>query len=95
MAAYVIGHVEIKDADGYARYSAQVAATVEKYGGRFLVRGGAYEVREGSFPKLRLVMLEFPDLAAARRWYGSPEYSPLIPQRQASTETTLLLVEGV
>ncbi len=95
MAAYVIAHVEITDPDGYARYGAQVLATIEKYGGRFIVRGGAYEVVEGEFPKRRLILLEFPDLAAARRWYRSPEYSPLIPERQRSTNSTVLIVEGV
>ena len=95
MAAYVIADItEIKDSEIYAQYRAQVLATVTKYGGRFLVRGGAVEVLEGDWRPGRVVVLEFPDLAAAKAWYGSAEYGPLVKLRQSASTGSLLMVEG-
>ena len=94
MAAYVLAQLEITDRDAFAAYSAQVKATVDKYGGRFVVRGGAYEVLEAEFRADRVVILAFPDIAAAKRWYGSPEYSPLIPTRQKASKGPIILIEG-
>jgi uncharacterized protein (DUF1330 family) len=95
MAAYIVAMNEVLDPEGYARYAAQVRSTVEKHGGRFLVRGGAYEVLEGELPRRRLIILEFPDKETARRWYSSPDYAPLALQRQKASKSLLLLVDGV
>ena len=81
MAAYVIADVTVKNPDVYAEYRSQVLATVTKYGGRFLVRGGACEVVEGEWRPGRVVVIEFPDMAAAKAWYGSAEYGPLVKLR--------------
>ena len=81
MAAYVIADVTVKNPDLYAEYRKQVPATVEKYGGRFLVRGGAAEPLEGEWRPGRLVVIEFPDVAAAKAWYRSQEYGPLVALR--------------
>lgn len=94
MAAYVIGDIEVTDAAGYAEYRRQVLATVEKFGGRFLARGGPSEKLEGGWSPKRLVILEFPGMAQARAWYGSPEYAPLITLRQKMSTGSLVLVEG-
>lgn len=94
MPAYIIASVEVTDPDLYAEYRSQVLPTVEKYGGRFIVRGGPSEILEGSWHPGRVVVLEFPDADAARRWYGSEEYRPLIALRQRATNSHLLLVEG-
>ena len=94
MAAYVIADITIHDPEIFADYRKQVPATVEKYGGRFLVRGGAHEVREGDYQPTRLIVLEFPDMARARAWYDSPEYGPLIKLRQSAATGPVILVEG-
>ncbi|HYB57011.1 MAG TPA: DUF1330 domain-containing protein [Alphaproteobacteria bacterium] len=95
MAAYVIADIgEIRDQDAYARYRAQVMATIEKHGGRFLVRGGAHETLEGKWRPGRVVIIEFPDMAAAKRWHGSKEYAPLLKLRQSASEGSLVAVEG-
>ncbi len=94
MAAYIIASVEVTDQALYDEYRAQVPATIEQYGGRFLVRGGASEILEGSWQPPRVVVLEFPDVDAAKRWYFSDEYRPLIELRQRASNGHLLLVEG-
>ena len=95
MKGYVIALVDVKDPEGYAVYSKQVPATIEKYGGRYLVRGGKTEVREGEWPGPRTVILEFPSLARALEWYESPEYKPLRPIRQANSTAHFAFFEGV
>jgi len=94
MAAYVIADVTVKDPETYAEYRTQVPATIAKYGGRFLVRGGACESLEGDWRPARVVVLEFPDVAAAKAWYGSQEYGPLIKLRQSASRGHVILVEG-
>ena len=95
MPGYLIASVEVTDPDAYADYRAQVPAVVERFGGRFLVRGGAIEAKEGDLGIARLVILEFPTIEAARAFYDSPDYAPLIRLRQASTRSRVALVEGV
>jgi uncharacterized protein (DUF1330 family) len=94
VAAYIIASVDVTDPDLYAEYRAQVLPTVEKYGGRFIIRGGPSEILEGSWQPPRLVALEFPDADAARRWYTSAEYRPLAELRRRASTGHLLLVEG-
>jgi uncharacterized protein (DUF1330 family) len=95
MAAYVIGEIEITDPATYEDYRKQVLAVVTKYGGRFIARGGKVETLEGAPPAKRVVVLEFPSLEQAQKWYGSPEYAPLIALRQRASRGRLVLVEGV
>jgi uncharacterized protein (DUF1330 family) len=95
VAAYIIASVDVTDPDLYAEYRAQVPATIERYGGRFLVRGGDKELLEGNWDPPRIVVLEFPDADAARRWHSSEEYRPLIELRQRASNGDLVLVEGV
>ena len=94
MAAYIIAEVEVTDPDGYERYKPIVQQTLGRYGGRFLVRGGAAEALEGAAPK-RIVILEFPDAAAARAWYRSEEYAPGLKLRLAAARSRLILAEGL
>ena len=95
MPAYLFANVEVTDAAGYEQYRQRVSATIEAYGGRYLVRGGATEVLEGDWMPKRLVILEFADLAHLNAWYRSPEYKPLIDLRQRTAKSTLVAVEGV
>ena len=94
MPAYMFANVEVTDAAGYEQYRQQVSATIEAYGGRYLVRGGATEVLEGDWVPKRMVILEFADMAQLKAWYQSPEYRPLIELRQRTATSTLVAVEG-
>ena len=94
MSAYVIAEIEVTDPAAYEEYRKQVLAVVSKYGGKFLVRGGQVDSREGGWTPKRIVVLEFPSLAQARKWYDSPEYAPLITLRQKASKGKLILVEG-
>lgn len=95
MVAYVIAEVNVTNPEGYKAYSAVVPGTVEKYGGKFLVRGGKAQALEGEWPECRRVILEFPTSEAARRWYDSPEYEKPLALRKANSDGRLLLIEGV
>ena len=95
MVAYVIAEVNVTNPEGYKAYSAVVPGTIEKYGGKFLVRGGKAQALEGDWPECRRVILEFPTAEAARRWYDSPEYEKPLALRKANSDGRLLLIEGV
>ena len=95
MAAYVIAEMEVTDPGKYEDYRRQVLATIERYGGRFLVRGGKAEGLEGGWKPARLVVLEFPSLERAQEWYRSPEYTPLAKLRQQASTGRLCIVQGV
>jgi uncharacterized protein (DUF1330 family) len=94
MAAYLIVDIHVKNPDGYDEYRRQVPATLAKYGGRFVVRGGASETLEGEWMPKRVVVVEFPTMDALKRWYHSPEYKPLIALRQQNSSGDVIAVEG-
>ena len=94
MPAYLIADVNVTDQDTYQTYSTQVPPIVHQYGGRFLVRGGKTEVVEGDWQPSRLVVLQFDDVAAARRFYDSKEYQAIIGFRHRASTSRLVLVEG-
>lgn len=94
MAGYVIAEIEVTNPERFREYQAGVVATIEAHGGRFLVRGGGIEVKEGGWQPKRLVVIEFPSIEQARAWYGSPEYERLILIRQEASRGNVLLVEG-
>jgi uncharacterized protein (DUF1330 family) len=94
MAAYVIGEVDVMDPAAYEDYRKQVGAVVTKYGGRFIARGGKVEALEGGWSPKRLVLLEFPSMEQALKWYRSPEYAPLIKLRQKASRGKLVALEG-
>jgi uncharacterized protein (DUF1330 family) len=95
MRGYVIANVSVEAAAAYEGYRSRTAAIIEQYGGRFLVRGGAVEVREGDPGIGRLVILEFPSVEAARTFYDSPEYQAILPIRLENASATLVIAEGV
>ena len=95
MKAYMMGQIDVTDVEVFKRYSEQVHSTVQQYGGRYLVRGGEVEKLEGEFSGRRLVVIEFESAEAAKRWYTSAEYVPLIKLRQSASDGDLLLVDGV
>jgi uncharacterized protein (DUF1330 family) len=95
MPAYVIADVTVTDQATMDEYRKQVPATIAKYGGRFLVRAGAHQTLEGDWKPNRLVVLEFPTMDAARRWYDSEEYREPKALRFKAGRANLVMVEGV
>lgn len=95
MSAYMIADNEILDPERFAEYREQVLPTVEQHGGRFIARAGPTEALEGAWRPNRVVVIEFPDMAALKAWYHSPEYQRLVPLRQAAARGSLIAVEGV
>lgn len=95
MPAYFIAEIDVQDAVAFEAYRQQVPATIAKYGGRYLARGGKTEPLEGDWHPARIVLLEFPNLEQAKKFYDSPEYGPQKALRLRSTKSKLLLVEGV
>lgn len=93
--AYVLAEIQITNPDGYKAYTEHVPATIAKYGGKFLVRGGRAHVLEGEWPERRRVLIEFPSVEAARKWWDSPEYEKPKALRKANSEGRLILLEGV
>lgn len=93
--AYVIAEVTVTNPQAYEEYRKLVPATVEKYGGRFLARGGKVEGKEGNWNPSRLVILEFPSLERAREWYHSPEYAPALAIRLKNADSRVVMTEGL
>lgn len=96
MPAYILAEIEITDPAGYKEYTQLVPATIEKFGGRFLHRGGPVSALEGEWAaERRRVILEFPTPAAAREWWDSTEYAKPKEMRRASSNGRLMLFEGL
>jgi uncharacterized protein (DUF1330 family) len=95
MPGYVIAELEITDPAGFEEYRKQVPATIQKYGGRYVVRGGTTQTLEGDWQPKRLVVLEFPSLEQARRWYDCEEYRGPKALRIKTTRSRVVLAEGV
>ncbi len=94
MPGYLIANVKVTDPEGFERYRAGVPAVIAQYGGRYAVRGGTMERLENAEGFSRLVVLEFPSLDAARAFYHSPEYAPLLQLRIETTESQVVLADG-
>jgi uncharacterized protein (DUF1330 family) len=96
MPAYVIATVtKAWDPEKLAEYRERNTGAVAKHGGRFIVRGGRQEILEGNAAPLRVVVIEFSDLDAARGWYESDDYAPLRELRRSASDTDILIVEGM
>jgi len=95
MTAYVIVETDITDPDRYEQYKAATPAAIAAGGGRFLVRGGEHVVLEGDWQPTRLVIVEFEDLAAAKRWYESELYQEAKELRAGAAHMRMVAVQGV
>ena len=95
MAAYVIVEVNVTDPQLFSEYAKDVPATIASYGGKYLVRGGTVDAKEGGWVPKRVVVLEFPSMEQARKWYQSAEYAPLLAIRLRAASAKLILVEGL
>ena len=95
MAAYILANVKVTDATRYEKYKQLAQQAVERYGGRYLVRGGETALLEGGWQHDRIVVLEFPTLERAREFYRSPEYADAREARSGCAEMKMLAVAGV
>ena len=93
-AAFYIAEVDVSNAAEFAKYSAAAPAIFDKYGGRYLARGGKTETLEGDPPK-RIVVVAFKSMAEAKAWWASPEYAAIKPIRHNSAKARNFIVEGV
>lgn len=94
MPAYLVVELDARNMEAMANYRAAVPATLAQYGGRFLVRGGNTELIEGGPEPKRIVILEFADAAAVKRWYNSPEYQKILPDRLNNSSSRAFIVDG-
>jgi uncharacterized protein (DUF1330 family) len=92
---YAIVLVNVSDPDRYKEYAAGTQASLEPYGGRFIVRGGATECVEGSWDAGRTVVIEFPSIEDARAWYHGDDYQQLARIRREASRADFVLVEGI
>lgn len=95
MAGYVIANVNVTDPDVFEEYRGMVPATIDAYGGKYLVRGGAADVVEGNWNPNRLVLIEFESVEKAKEWYQSIEYTTAKAVRLRASTGDLLFVEGI
>jgi uncharacterized protein (DUF1330 family) len=95
MPAYVIVETDIHDPDQYEHYKNAVPAALAAHGGRFVARGGELAVLEGEWDPKRLVVLEFDDLEAAKRFYASAEYQEAKALREGAAHLNMVAVQGI
>jgi len=95
MAAYMIVDIDVHDSDQFEFYAKQVPRLIAKHGGEYLVRGGEFEVIEGSWEPSRIVIFRFPDRAAINAFFDDPEYQPLLSLRHSVSTSNILAVDGL
>jgi uncharacterized protein (DUF1330 family) len=95
MATYLISDVTVKDAAAFEIYRTRAAASIARYGGRYLVRGGSVERLEGGWAPRTIIVVEFSDVERARTWYRSPEYADALAVRDEALGRNLILVDGI
>jgi len=95
MSAYVVVDLEIINHEEFETYKQLVPATIEKYGGRYLARGGKVETLDGGWYPKRFVLLQFSSVDQAKAWFDSPEYSEPKALRERCAQSRIIVVEGV
>jgi uncharacterized protein (DUF1330 family) len=95
MPAYVISDVQFLDTDLVAQYRTLAQSSIAKYGGRYIVRGGAIEPVEGNWRPQNIIIVEFPNMERAREWYRSTEYAEALAVRHRALRRNLIFVDGV
>jgi len=91
---YLVANVIITDPGRYTEYREKVQGIIAQYGGKYVVRAGAVHPLEGKLGIERMIMLEFESMDAARRFYESPEYAPLLKLRKETTQSQVAFIEG-
>lgn len=95
MAAYLVVDIEVTNPQRFEEYKKLAPAAIAKYGGRYVIRGGAYETLEGEWKPQRVTVVEFESMDKAKAFYYSPEYQTAIEARKGAANMKMLLVQGV
>ena len=95
MAAYLVVDIDISNPAQFEEYKKLAPAAIANYGGRYLIRGGAYEALEGSWKPQRLTIVEFDSMEKGRAFYNSPEYQAAVKTRAGAADVKMLLVQGL
>ena len=93
MAAYIVAEIDVTDPAGYESYKKMASDSIQRHGGKFLARGGRTVALEGDKPK-RIVVIEFPSVEAAEKFYHSPDYQAAVKARQKASKGRLYVVEA-
>ena len=94
MPAYLIADIDVTDPERFKKYQEAVPATIEKHGGKYMVRGGEVEPMEGDWKPKRMVVLEFPNMTTLKKWYNSADYQNIINDRTDNSIGNMVFVEG-
>lgn len=95
MPAYAVGYLrDVRFGDEIIRYLRTIDATLEPFGGRFLIHGGTLSPKEGGWDG-DLILIAFPDRASALAWYASSEYQEILPLRTQNSDGIVTIVDGV
>ena len=86
---------EVTDKSGYSEYIRKVPKTIEKFGGKYLARGGKLAVASGDWKPARIIIVEFDSMEKFQAWWNSTEYRAIAPLRELSTKTNAIVVEGI
>ena len=95
MACYVVADVNITNPEQIAEFIEVTPATVRQYGGKYLIRGGSFEVAQGDWTPSRLVEIEFAGMDQAWAWFDSPEFERPRQIQARSGNSNFVFVEGV
>jgi len=95
MPAYVVAEIDVHDKVRYEDYKKMSPISIQAFGGRFIVRGAPTETLEGDWSPKRFVMLEFPSVEVAKKWWSSQEYAKAKRLRQETSYTDMIVVEGL
>ena len=95
MAAYLVVDIEVTNPAQFEEYKKLAPPAIARYGGRYIIRGGAYEALEGAWRPQRLTVVEFDSMEKAKAFYTSPEYQVAIKARAGAANFKALLVQGI
>ena len=95
MAAYLVVDIAVTNPAQFEEYKKLAPAAIAKYGGRYLIRGGAYESLEGNWKPQRVTVVEFESMEKGKAFYNSPEYQAAIKVRKGAADMKMLLVQGI
>lgn len=94
MPAYIVAHVDVKDREAYAEYMRHTPRVIQRFGGRFVARGGEMVTLEGPEETLRIVLIEFPSLEDAKAFYNSDEYQRTKKLREGGGSAKFVAIDG-
>jgi uncharacterized protein (DUF1330 family) len=94
MSVYMIVEITVKNSELYSRYVEQVPQVVDKYGGRYLIRGGRATSLSGNWNPERIILLEFETVEQLQKCFGSPDYREIALLREQSITSKSIIVEG-